>query len=175
MIENKEMYAKMQEQSQWEATFRERKRTDLQRMNRLLEEQKYDEIVHLFIQEGYAAFYSTRNAFVNINLAVKIYIREEGLENHVFWNIKSMEQLQQKIQRLKFLIWRLEYVGDDETKELLLLYLTEHRPSNWLIKYLIITTALDKKTVILDFIKLFQKWNMTAYTINFLNDIREYS
>ena len=111
-----------QKQLQWENYFANREDVDYAKLNLLLEEQDYLEILRLYIEEDYGGFYSGRNAFVSMNLAIKILQQEKNFENHILWNVKSMEELDAKLRKLRFLIWRAEYFGCEEIEEELLAY-----------------------------------------------------
>lgn len=158
-----------QKQLQWETRFSKREKEDYERINQLLEQQDYEEILRLYTEEGYDEFYSGRNAFVSLNLAVKIYLREKDLENHIFWDVKAIADLDEKLQKLRFIIWRAEYFGCEEVEEKLLAYMGEYRPSDWMLKYLISATSLQEKRVMLGFAGLFLKWNLPAYAESFVS------
>lgn len=158
-----------QKQIQWENRFAKREEADYTRLNELLEQQDYGEILRLYTEEDYGGFYSGRNAFVSMNLAVKILRQEKDLENHVLWDVKSITELDEKLRKMRFLIWRVEYFGCEEVEKELLAYVMEYRPSDWMLKYLISATSLQEKKVMLGFAGLFLKWNMPAYAESFVS------
>lgn len=170
-MSKEEEYALAEEQKQlaWEAKFTIREKRDYQLLNQLLAQQDYAGILQLYKVKRYGEFYSGRNAFVSMNLAMKIYEHDMSAENHIFWDVKSIDLLETKLQKLKFLIWRAEYFGCDEIEEQLLTYMIEHRPSDWMLKYLICATVQDEKMVMLGFAKLFLKWNMPEYAKNLVS------
>ena len=150
-MNNDERYAlaEAQKQIEWEAQFAGREKVDYERMNNLLSKREYCEIERIYDEEGFGIFYNGRNKFLGLNLAMKIYTREKTVENHIFWNVDSLETLDRKVQRLKFLIWRAEYYGYEEIREMLMHYMVEQRPTEWLLIY--------------GFAKLMLEWNLSSY------------
>ena len=98
------------------------------------------------------------NDFAFLLVAMEIYEleRDAKVENHIFYLADTLTGLIEVIRQVKFLLWEIEFLGDEESGKLLIGYLSDVGISMPAFEYIIHISSCDKKRVIGIINQLFQ-------------------
>ncbi len=89
------------------------------------------------------------NDFAFLLVAMEIYELEKTakVENHIFYLADTLTGLIEVIRQVKFLLWEIEFLGDEESGQLLIGYLSDVGISMPAFEYMIHISSCDKKRV----------------------------
>lgn len=90
------------------------------------------------------------NDFAFMVVIMEIYAMEleAGVTNSVFEWSDNLQGLIDVIRQVKFLLWEIEFLDDEESGQLLLQYIQKMGISMTAFEYLVYITSYDKKKVI---------------------------
>lgn len=100
---------------------------------------------------------SENNEFAFMLVIMEIYNLEKnaGVKNNVFAWGQALDDVISIIRQVKFLLWEIEFLNDEESGQLLLGYLKENNISMVALEYLIYISSCDKAKVVNVLNKLF--------------------
>lgn len=106
------------------------------------------ELQKLFSDETFLQIFGHENEIAELKTAVKIY--ELECRNQIAPTIfdscdNGVKGVRELLRGLRFLLWRKEFVGDEETVELLKKYVAEHKISHIMLEYMIHIASVHRE------------------------------
>ena len=129
------------------------------------------ELMQLFQDPDFNDTYQGRSSFAYMFILMRIYELELAAKEKitVLDLSKDRASLEQIVQKLKFLLWRIEFAHDDTAPDMLLDYVTGTTLSPCMVGYLVSINSYDKKFMYTTLANLFLKANMIRYSFYMLN------
>lgn len=120
-------------------------------INKLLQMNTRDsflQFVQLYMQEDFVQNYmASRSELISGRVLAMITCDELALERPVLYaeRFKDLDHFILAWDELKFCLWELEFIGDEETKKHFWSIVSENQISDVVLKYLLHTSAVEKK------------------------------
>lgn len=113
------------------------------RADQLLDKGEYQELMSLFQADEMKMLSKVENEAAQFLIILSIYEmeRQEGIQSGILTGIHTMEEARERFLRAKFLMWRLEFLGEAEA---LPGFLESQRVSVPFLKYLVHTSSFRK-------------------------------
>ena len=119
------------------------------------------------------------NKMIDIIAIMNIYWAEaEAGEKHTILDMNSFgnpldrEALCERVREIRFLLWRIEFLGEENAKEQLLIYIVENRVSPYFLSRVVSTITGDKKKMLLQISELALEAGMLRHTYRLLLELQ---
>lgn len=142
-------------------------------IDEFLKKGAYSELLEYYQTEKMMILSKLENHAAIMWIIVSIYQMEteEGIEEGIFSGISDMKSAEEHYLKVKFLMWRLEFLDEnDELSELI----DRHPISVPFLKYLVHTSSFDKANTAYKLVLLLKekrRWGQAFAMLNYVNDL----
>lgn len=139
----------------------------------LLESRSYSKLLEYFQSDKMKLISKIENQAAVMGIVLSIYQMEteEGIEEGIFSGIFDMKSAEERYLKVKFLMWRLEFL---DQKNELSEFMNKYPVSVPFLKYLIHTSSFEKTNTafkIALLLKEKKKWGQAFAMLNYVNEL----
>lgn len=146
----------------------------LEQIEYFLRREAYGELLEFFQREDVRRLASMENDLAVFLIVLSIYQMEleEGTNQGILYGVRSMRTARERYLRAKFLMWRLEFLDEQEE---LLAFLQKCQVSVPFLKYLVHTSSFAKVETTFKLAMLLKEEGMFGKAFAMLNYVNELS
>lgn len=143
-----------------------------EKIDAFLEREAYGQLQDYFETEEVQVLSKIENDVALFCIVLSVYSMEvqEGAEHSILEGVRSLQQMRERWLTAKFLMWRLEFMGE---KEGLGEFLDKNRVSVPFLKYLVHTSSFDKANTALKLAMFLKENNQLAASFAMLSYVNE--
>ena len=126
-------------------------------------EESIGEIESIFFPEnGSFEPYKKTDVMAQMYVVMNIYQREKeaGITEHILAKGRTIEELQEYLQEIKFMLYRLDFEVDEQTESELVEFLKENKTTTIALELILVTNTIRLMNVVLKLENVFQRNGM---------------
>ncbi len=128
-------------------------------------------LLYLLHNKDLLTIYESRTPFAYLKIIIRIY--EKELQSGELITILDMgsshEELISKLTQLKFYLWRIIFIDDEQSHQSIIEFIQQNHVSPYMLQYLVLIVSVNKDQLLLKLVNLFLERNMFRYAFHMLD------